>query len=213
MSGFFARRFAVFLWGILIALIEALVGAIWPSGWSRWIWPLIIPFGYLAAGDERLTGALVRHRILALVLGIVGFLVFFMGMGMLAGTAIDPWTGREGSAMGLRFVKGMTSWCLVVAVMGIVTRLGQRAADSPRTSSEPTFWGRLVAYGREAQLPYYVLHQTPIIMIGYYVIQRNLPVLAKFWIISLTSLAVTLLVYELVVRRIGVLRLLFGIKP
>ena len=71
----------------------------------------------------------------------------------------------------------------------------------------------MVAYRREAQLPYYVLHQTPIIMIGYNVIQRNLPVLAKFWIISLASLAVTLLVHELLVRRIGVLRLLFGMKP
>jgi len=213
VSGFLSRRFAVFLWAIPIALLEAFLGAIWPSGWNRWIWPFIILFGYLSAGDARLTAALVRHRILALVTGLVGFLVFFMGTGMLSGLGIDPWTGHEGPAIILRLIKGSASWCLTVAVVGIATRIGQRrAAETNRTPIHPTLWSRLAAYGRQAQLPYYVLHQTPIIAIGYYVVGRNWPVLVKFWIICLGSLTITLLVYELLVRRIGVLRLLFGMR-
>jgi len=213
ISGFLSRRFAVFLWAIPITLLEAFLGAIWPSGWNRWIWPLIILFGYLSAGDQRLTAALVRHRILALVIGLVGFSVFFMGTGILSGIGIDPWAGREGPAVILRLFKGIASWCLTVAVVGIATRIGQRAAETRPTPGQPTFWSRLAAYGREAQLPYYVLHQTPIIAIGYYVVGWNWPALAKFWIIYLGSLTITLLVYELLVRRIGVLRLLFGMKP
>jgi glucan biosynthesis protein C len=196
----------------LIALLETFLGAIWPSGWNRWIWPFIILFGYLSAGDDRLTAALVRHRIPALVIGLVGFFAFFMGMGMLSGLGIDPWAGHERPAIILRLVKASTSWCLTVAVVGIATRIGQRAAETCRTPSQPKFWSRLAAYGREAQLPFYVLHQTPIIAIGYYVVRRNWPVLVKFWIICLGSLTITLLVYELLVRRIGVLRLLFGMR-
>jgi len=211
-SGFLSRRFAVFLWAIPIALLEAFLGAIWPSGWNRWIWPFIILFGYLSAGNDRLTSALVRHRIPALVIGLVGFFVFFVGTGMLTGLGIDPWTGREAPAVILRFIKGSTSWFLTLAVVGIATRIGQRVAEAPRTPNQPTFWNRLAAYGREAQLPYYVLHQTPIIAIGYYIVGRNWPVMVKFWIIYLGSLTVTLLVYELLVRRIGVLRLLFGMR-
>jgi hypothetical protein len=36
-AGSFSRRYAIFLWGIPTALLEATVGAIWPSGWCRWI--------------------------------------------------------------------------------------------------------------------------------------------------------------------------------
>jgi glucan biosynthesis protein C len=213
VSGFLSRRFAVFLWAFPIALLEAFLGAIWPSGWNRWIWPFIILFGYLSAGDDRLTAALVRHRILALVVGLIGFFGFFTGTGILTGLGIDPWTGGEGPAIILRFIKGSASWCLTVAVVGIATRIGQRRAAMPHTTGRPTFWSRLAAYGREAQLPFYVLHQTPIIIIGYYIVGQDWSALAKFWIIFLGSLISTLLVYELLVRRIGVLRLLFGMKP
>jgi hypothetical protein len=212
ISGFLSRRFAVFLWAVPIVLFEAFLGAIWPSGWNRWIWPFILLFGYLSAGDERLKAAIVRHRILALTIGLVGMLVFFVGTGVLTGLGIDPWSGREGPAVILRFVKGSTSWCLTLAVVGIATRIGQRPADTRSTPTRTSFWSRLATYGREAQLPYYVLHQTPIIIIGYYVVGRSWPALAKFLIIFFGSLAVTLLVYELLVRRIGLLRVLFGMR-
>jgi len=212
VSGFLSRRFAVFLWAVPIALLEAFLGAIWPSGWNRWIWSFILLFGYLSAGDDRLKAAIVRHRIPALVIGLVGIFAFFLGTGMLTGLGIDPWSGREGPAVILRLVKGSTSWCLTLAVVGIATRIGQRTTDTRSTPTRPLFWSRLAAYGREAQLPYYVLHQTPIIAIGYYVVGRNWPAAVKFWIIFLGSLTATLLVYELLVRRIGVLRVLFGMR-
>jgi len=84
------------------------------------------------------------------------------------------------------------------------------SAATPDVGKTTSLWGRLVAYGREAQLPCYVLHQTPIIIIGYYVVQWNIPVLAKVAIISFASLAATLRVYESLIRRVHTLRLLFG---
>jgi glucan biosynthesis protein C len=223
---FFSRRFAIFLWAIPIAVLESL-GAIWPSGWSRWIWPFIILYGYLSASDQRLTGALVRHRVAALVWGGIGFLMFFMSMGMLLGAQVDPWTDRGVTAMISRFVKGLTSWFLVMGIVGVVTHLGRRGAgerqDAAREgqdvqahrqpSERSSFWERAVAYGREAQLPYYVLHQTPIIIIGYYVVQWNMAAIPKFLLISLSSLALTLLVYEFAIRRIPAVRFLFGMRP
>jgi len=212
ISGFLSRRFAVFLWAIPIAVLEAFVGAIWPSGWCRWIWPFIILFGYLSAADDRLTTALVRHRIPSLLIGLVGFLVFFFGTGLLSGGGIDPWAGNQRPAVALRFIKGITSWCLTIAVVGITTRIGRRMTASRQLPTHTTFWNRLSAYGREAQLPFYVLHQTPIVVIGYYVVKQTWPAPVKFFIISLVALITTLLVYELLVRRIGLLRLLFGMR-
>jgi glucan biosynthesis protein C len=55
------------------------------------------------------------------------------------------------------------------------------------------------------------LHQTLIIIIGYYVIQWNIPVAAKYIFVVVAVFLSALVIYE-VVRRINVTRFLFGIK-
>jgi glucans biosynthesis protein C len=61
-------------------------------------------------------------------------------------------------------------------------------------------------------LPVYVLHQTVIVVIGFYVVQWQAGALVKYPVISLTSLAATLALYDIGVRRTAVTRLLFGMK-
>ena len=60
---------------------------------------------------------------------------------------------------------------------------------------------------------YYVLHLTPIVVIGFYVVQWEVSVLVKFIVITLSSLVATLLLYEIGVRRTRLTRFLFGMKP
>lgn len=60
-------------------------------------------------------------------------------------------------------------------------------------------------------LPFYILHQTVIIVIGYYVIQMDAGILAKFILILFSSLFTTLLLYQ-VIQRVNILRFLFGMK-
>jgi glucan biosynthesis protein C len=72
---------------------------------------------------------------------------------------------------------------------------------------------RAVAYAAEAFLPVYILHQTVVFVIGYYVVQWEMAALLKYFVISLSSLAATLLLYELAVRRTQVTRWLFGMRP
>jgi peptidoglycan/LPS O-acetylase OafA/YrhL len=61
-------------------------------------------------------------------------------------------------------------------------------------------------------LPFFILHQPVIIAIAFYVVQWNTGIWIKLPVIVLSSLIVTLSFYELVIRRIRPLRLLFGIK-
>jgi hypothetical protein len=67
-------------------------------------------------------------------------------------------------------------------------------------------------YGQEAALPFFVLHQPVIIVIAFFVVQGNSGIWIKLPIVMLGSFLVTIGLYELVVRRIRLLRLLFGIK-
>lgn len=65
----------------------------------------------------------------------------------------------------------------------------------------------------EAVYPFYILHQTVIVMIGYYILTRtNLGVYDGFLVVSLSSLVVCVSLYLLVIRPVKVLRLLFGMK-
>jgi peptidoglycan/LPS O-acetylase OafA/YrhL len=67
-------------------------------------------------------------------------------------------------------------------------------------------------YANEAVLPFYLLHQTVIVAIGFYVVPWHASALLKFLIISSTAFAITLLLYEVVIKRTRLTRFLFGMK-
>lgn len=65
----------------------------------------------------------------------------------------------------------------------------------------------------EAVYPFYILHQTVIVLIGYYVLTRtDLGVYAGFLTVSLSSLVVCVAIYVLLIRPFKLTRFLFGVK-
>lgn len=70
----------------------------------------------------------------------------------------------------------------------------------------------VLSYANEAVLPFYILHQTVLLGVGYFVMPLPIPDPFKWFITAASSLAIILGVYEYLVRRINVLRFLFGMK-
>jgi len=68
-------------------------------------------------------------------------------------------------------------------------------------------------YASEAAHPFYILRQTVTVVIGYYVVQWNARLLVEFAVIAITSLVVTILLYDLVVKRTSMTHFLFGMRP
>ncbi len=65
----------------------------------------------------------------------------------------------------------------------------------------------------EAVYPFYILHQTVIVLIGYYVLTRtNLGVYDGFLVVSLSSLVTCITIYMLLIRPFRLTRFLFGLK-
>ena len=60
-------------------------------------------------------------------------------------------------------------------------------------------------------LPIYILHQTLIIVIGFYVVDMEFNTWTKFIIIALTAIPASILLYKLIQTH-NVLRFLFGMK-
>ncbi len=95
---------------------------------------------------------------------------------------------------------GLCSWCWVVAILGF----GMRHLN---------FNTRFLQYANEAVLPFYVLHQTVLLAVGYFVVRWQIPDVLKFVIIAAGSFAIILALYEFLIRRFNLLRFLFGMKP
>ncbi len=74
------------------------------------------------------------------------------------------------------------------------------------------FTNRFLAHVNEMVLPFYILHQTLIIVVAYFIVQTNLEAPAKYGNTAIISLAAILVIDELLVSRIGVLRFIFGMK-
>jgi glucan biosynthesis protein C len=74
------------------------------------------------------------------------------------------------------------------------------------------FTNRFLAHVNEMVLPFYILHQTVIVIVAYFVVQTGLAIPLKYGITVVMSFAVIVALYELLVRRIGVFRFLFGMR-
>jgi glucan biosynthesis protein C len=72
---------------------------------------------------------------------------------------------------------------------------------------------KALAYGGEMVLPFYILHQTIILLVGWYVIPLNLSILLKYLIISPISFLLIMALYELLIKRVNAIRFLFGMRP
>jgi glucan biosynthesis protein C len=70
----------------------------------------------------------------------------------------------------------------------------------------------LLTYLNKAVYPYYIIHQTVIVFLGYYVVQWNLSLLPKFLILTILSIALILSLYHFIIRKTRLTRILFGVK-
>ncbi len=70
----------------------------------------------------------------------------------------------------------------------------------------------LLSYCNTAVYPFYILHQTVTVILGFYLMDSSMGFLSKFLIMVLGTFVISWLLYEFVIRRIGWLRPLFGLK-
>jgi hypothetical protein len=97
-----------------------------------------------------------------------------------------------------------------MAVIGAArAQFAHRRSPAPA----PARPARLGPYANEAVLPFYVLHETVIVVVAYVVLAWPVGGVAQYGLIAVSSLAATLLLYDLGVRRTRVTRFLFGLRP
>lgn len=214
---FCEHRGAILLLGILVVLIELFVNLGESVGWNRYAFLSFLIYGYLFGsqqGFERLAG---RDVIIAIVAGIFSLAAFFLASILARDAGLDPSSGYATESVLWRLFKGSSSWFWVVAIWGLAYRYRQSRTDNKQPVVETSRGNKGIAskvspYANEAVLPFYIIHEPVIVIVGYYIVKLETNVAVKYTVISITSLIVTLLLYELLVRRISVMRVLFGMR-
>jgi peptidoglycan/LPS O-acetylase OafA/YrhL len=156
---------------------------------------LVFVLGFLLLGDGRIYGAIARHWVWILCLGVAA---------SIASIWAEPRSGGwTESAGGLGAIKGLYElgvWCMILGLLGLAKRFFVAG-------------GPVLGYATEAAYPFYILHQTVIVAVAYFVVRWDWAAGLKYAAIAAASLVISLLIYEVAVRRWGPVRFLFGMKP
>jgi glucan biosynthesis protein C len=72
---------------------------------------------------------------------------------------------------------------------------------------------RILDYANQAVYPFYILHQTVIVIIAFYVVQVEESIGSKYIFVVVVSFLVSMGIYHLFIRPFAWTRLLFGMRP
>jgi len=181
---------------VRIALMGFILGQ---HTWAYFVFYIVLfLIGYMFAVDDRFTDAIKRNGWVAFVLGIVSFAV----QGLLV-MILNYRMFRE--PFSVTFV--IYEVVLCIGIWGLIVFLMSLAAKHWNKPS------RTLAYANEAVLPFFLFHQTVILSIGWFVIPCDLHLIWKLIIVTAAAFAVTLGLYEVLVRRFNIVRFFFGMRP
>lgn len=202
MAGFFGGSITIFFLAIPIVLLELILdpaglGRRELGGWNLFAYIIFFIYGYIIFSHQKFQQTIKRCSVIALIIGtitsiILGFLLVDLIMNASASVSSVEY-------FWLSILRGFNSWFWIVAILG----LGSRYLD---------FSNRFLKYANEAVLPFYILHQTVIVIIGFYVGQWNFIIPVKFIIIATMSFAIILFLYDVVIKRVNLFRFLFGMR-
>ncbi len=72
---------------------------------------------------------------------------------------------------------------------------------------------KAVAYWNRAVYPFYILHQTVIILLAWWVLDSDWGLFLKFSFISIGCFLICWVLYEFIIKRFKITRLFFGVRP
>jgi len=192
-------RGGIFLFVIPIFLVELLIKP--PPGGDSisnfFYYLLFFIIGYLLPADSRFTEGLKKNTSFSLVSGIAAFCLIGL---VLAVFDYDPWDKNFSAIFLLATVLvSINSWCWIAYILG----MGFKHFDKNN---------KALVYGSQAVLPFYILHQTIILFVGWYIIPLDMFFILKYLIISTVSFILIMLIYEVCIKRINMIRFLFGMR-
>ena len=171
---------------------------VFPSGYGGWKLPTYLALfitAYVMASSPQFEESIEKNRIIALLVGVMTSLAI---IALLAeGVVSDPGLMARSYIL-VSTVWALNGWCWVAAILGF----GRKHLS---------FNHKYLKLANELVLPFYVLHQSVIVAVAFYVVQLDLVVIAKYLLIVLGAFPIIVaLLYP--IGKVNVLRFLFGMR-
>jgi fucose 4-O-acetylase-like acetyltransferase len=162
---------------------------------------LFFLLGFLYTRNEKLKTALVKSRFIAIGIALVLTFMYFASFAMkdaLLGQLYHN-TQEFGCYVFQESVGPLVTWCWLIFFVS----MGIKHLNKDSKYREPL---------NEAVLPFYILHQTVLLLVGYIVVQWNWSSWGKFGFIAASALFTITVIYTLVIKPFNFSRILFGMS-
>ena len=180
---------------VMKAVIPHSVLDVGNGGWGflYYLWFLIA--GFIIFSSDRLQRSITNQRWISLLLGGALSVVYLY---MLFGVSEPFFQGKSGYWIS-SLLSFFSAWSLVFAILGF--SMQHLSFDRP-----------LLHHVNEGVLPFFILHQTVLLGLGYFILNREIPNFLKWAIVFAGSFIVVIAIYVLLVRKFDLFRFLFGMK-
>jgi glucan biosynthesis protein C len=155
----------------------------------------VLLYGGFIFGTPEMLAALNRQRFVSLGVGVVSYAVLD-GAFFQSTIVVDVPSGARPEFALLSAVNTL-AW--IFSAIGFANR---------HLSRRPAWLGQVT----EAVFPVYILHQTVTVIAVYWLLTLKVPPVPGFFIAVIATFAISCALYALVIRRVGWLRPLFGLK-
>ncbi|MBF0319582.1 MAG: acyltransferase family protein [Nitrospirae bacterium] len=192
------RPAAIFLFVIPLAAIRVVLAPIFPAYQNYddfFYWTLLVIYGFILYSDKRFEAAIVKQSNNALAIGVL----CYVGFACAAGSFVDYF---EHPRYTLRSALFEIGWCLN-AWAWLIFFIG----TAKKYLNHPN---RFLSYSNEAVLPFYITHKTIILIIAFNIATLPINLYVKFLLLMVSAFTATMILYEFVIRRIDIVRILSG---
>ena len=185
----------LYLFAVPVFIVEVLLEPFFPithaliGDWYALVYYFILFItGYILISlGKSFWLALDRIKYYSLAVGIISFPLLIL-----------IWYNVESSIF-IPLIKTLNMWSWIITIFGFCSKYLNRES-------------KLIKYRNQAVYPFYIMHQTIIILIGYWLINNPMHYMWKFTILVLGTFACAWILYEFLIRRIPMIRPLFGLK-
>ncbi|MBT8281152.1 MAG: acyltransferase family protein [Muriicola sp.] len=149
-------------------------------------------YGFLLISvKEQFWKTVTEHRRFYLWCGLIGF-TLFLSLILIFEDSI--WVHFTEASL-----KVFNLWSWILALFGYAAHYLNKQS-------------KILAYSNEAVYPFYILHQTITIVVGYFIMNLSWGLLPKFLILTIATFGGSFVLYEFFIRRWTWIRPLFGLK-
>jgi glucan biosynthesis protein C len=163
-------------------------------------WLSFLLVGFICIANPLFMESLQRNRRFSLSLAFVCILL----INYLRWNSLEPWKvianwQNDWRTYGYLGLSALNSWAWVLMAVGYAKKYLNKKH-------------RVLDYANQAVYPFYILHQTVIVIIAFYVVRVPESIGSKYIFIVVLSFLISMGIYHLFIRPFALTRLLFGMK-